>query len=305
MPVGASLVKERATRGYGATVRIEGTTVDDAVRAATAYADQTGAVLVHPFDHPDVVAGQGSVGLEVAEQVPDVATVLVCTGGGGLLAGVACALQESTDVRVVGVQAEGAAAYPPSLWAGHPVPLGSMSTMADGIAVGCPGAVPFALVRALVDEIITVDEDAISRALLRLLERNKLLAEPAGAVAVAALMAHPGAFRPPVVVTVSGGNVDPLLLARLVRHGLVADGRFASFRVTIPDRPGALAALLAALASTGANVLDVVHERTGASLHVDEVEVRLVVETRGPDHRDEVLTAVAAADTGWRLSVQT
>lgn len=302
MPVGASLVKERATRGYGASVRTVGATVDDAVRAAAAYAQETGAVLVHPFDHPDVVAGQGSVGLEVAEQVPDVATVLVCTGGGGLLAGVATALHDGRDVRVVGVQAEGAAAYPPSLWAGHPVPLPAMTTMADGIAVGCPGQVPFTIVRALVDEVVTVDEDAISRALVRLLERNKLLAEPAGAVAVAALMTHPEAFRPPVVATISGGNVDPLLLSRLVRHGLVAEGRFASLRVAIPDRPGALAALLAVLADAGANVLDVVHERTRASLHVDEVEVRLVVETRGPHHRDEVLAAVAAADTRWRLS---
>jgi threonine dehydratase len=137
---------------------------------------------------------------------------------------------------------------------------------------------------------------------VRLLERNKLLAEPAGAVAVAALMAHPEAFRPPVVATISGGNLDPLLLSRLVRHGLVAEGRFASLRVAIPDRPGALAALLAVLAGAGANVLDVVHERTRASLHVDEVEVRLVVETRGPHHRDEVLAAVAAADTRWRSS---
>ncbi len=307
MPVGASLVKERATRGYGAQVIPAGSTVDEAVVAATAYAEETGAVFVHPFDHPDVVAGQGSVGVEIAEQVPDVATVLVCTGGGGLLAGVATVLNGDPArerVRVVGVQAEGAASYPPSLWAGHPVPLASMSTMADGIAVGCPGEVPFSLVRAYVDEIVTVDDDAIARALVGLLERDKLLAEPSGAAAVAAIMQHPDAFEPPVVATLSGGNVDPLLLARLVRHGLVADGRFLSFAVTIPDRPGALASLLAALASAGANVLDVVHERTRATLAVDEVEVRLVVETRGPDHRDRVLQAVESADTRWRLHVE-
>jgi threonine dehydratase len=272
--------------------------------AATEYAGTTGAVFVHPFDHRDVVAGQGSLGLEILEQVPDVATVVVCTGGGGLLAGVATALADHPHVRVVGVQAAGAAAYPPSLWAGHPVSLEHMATMADGIAIGRPGVVPFEIVRARVDEIVTVDEDAISRALVRLLERNKLLAEPAGAVAVAALMQQPQTFTPPVVATISGGNVDPLLIARLVRHGMVADGRYLSFRVAIPDKPGALAALLAALASAGANVLDVVHERTRASLHVDEVDVLAVVETRGAAHRDEVLAAVASADSRWRLRVE-
>jgi len=305
MPEGASLVKERATRGYGATVRLVGTSVDEAVVAARQHAEATGAVFVHPFDHPDIVAGQGSLGLEVLEQVPDVATVVVCTGGGGLLAGVGCAVRSGRpDARIVGVQADGAAAYPPSLWAGHPVALDSMSTMADGIAVGRPGDVPFAMVRALVDEIVTVDEDAISRALVRLLERNKLLVEPAGVVAVAALMEHPGAFRPPVVATVSGGNIDPLLLQRVVRHGMAADGRFLSFRVAIPDTPGALATLLATLAQVGANVLDVVHERTRASLQVDEVDVWVVVETRGPEHRDAVLLAVRDADIGWRVRVE-
>ncbi len=304
MPVGASLVKERATRAYGADVRLVGTSVDEAVVAATEYAATTGAVFVHPFDHRDVVAGQGSLGLEILEQVPDVATVVVCTGGGGLLAGVATALADHPQVRVVGVQAEGAAAYPPSLWAGHPVALEHMATMADGIAIGRPGVVPFEIVRARVDEVVTVDEDAISRAIVRLLERNKMLAEPAGAVAVAALMQQPQTFTPPVVATISGGNVDPLLIARLVRHGMVADGRYLSFRVAIPDKPGALAALLAALAGAGANVLDVMHERTRASLHVDEVDVLAVVETRGAAHRDEVLAAVASADTRWRLRVE-
>jgi threonine dehydratase len=179
-----------------------------------------------------------------------------------------------------------------------------MVTMADGIAVGRPGDVPFEIVRSRVDEILTVDEDAISRALVLLLERNKLLAEPAGAAAVAALMQHPTSFTTPVVATVSGGNIDPLLLTRVVRHGMVADGRYLSFRVAIPDKPGALAALLAALASVGANVLDVVHERTRALLHVDEVDIAVVVETRGPLHRDEVLVAVAAVDTQWRLRVE-
>lgn len=302
MPHGASLVKERATRAYGAQVEFAGSSVDDAVEAALEHAERTGAVFVHPFDHPDILAGQGTVGREILRQAPQVRTVVVCTGGGGLLAGIAAAVKHARpQVRVIGVQAEGAAAYPPSLWAGHPVPLQTMSTMADGIAVGRPGDLPFALIREHVDEIVTVSEDAISRALVRLLERNKLVAEPAGAVAVAALMSGACAVEPPVVATLSGGNIDPLLLLRVVRHGLVADGRYLTLGVSIPDRPGSLAALLATMADVGANVLDVVHERTRSHLHVDEVDVRLVLETRGPAHRDEVLEVVRHPRNPWRL----
>jgi len=228
--------------------------------------------------------------------VPDVGTVVVCTGGGGLLAGITAAVKGSRpDVRVVGVQAEGAAAYPPSLWAGHPVPLTSMSTMADGIAVNRPGDLPFAIVAEHTDEIVTVSEDEISRALVRLLERNKLVAEPAGAVAVAALASGKVEVEGPVVATVSGGNIDPLLLLRVVRHGMVADGRYLAFTAAIHDQPGALAELLARLAEMGANVLDVVHERTRTSLAVADVDVLLHVETRGPIHRGEIVSALTDA----------
>jgi threonine dehydratase len=294
MPEGASLVKERATRGYGADVRFAGTTVDEAVDSALEHAGRTGCVFVHPFDHPDVLAGQGSVGLEILAQVPDVATVVVCLGGGGLLAGVAATVKHARpDIRVVGVQASGAAAYPPSLWAGHPVALESMTTMADGIAVGRPGDLPFSLIRDHVDEVVTVGEDDISAALVRLAERNKLVSEPAGAVAVAALAAGLVPVDGPVVATVSGGNIDPLLMLRVIRHGLAADGRYLAFTTAIQDRPGALAQLLAGLADAGANVLDVVHERTRSSLAVDDVEVMVVVETRGRPHRDRILAALA------------
>lgn len=296
MPEGASLVKERATRGYGAQVRTVGASIDKAVDAALAYAEETGAAFVHPYDHPDVVAGQATTGLEILAQVPDVGTVVVCTGGGGLLAGITAAVKGSRpDVRVVGVQAEGAAAYPPSLWAGHPVPLTSMSTMADGIAVNRPGDLPFAIVAEHTDEIVTVSEDEISRALVRLLERNKLVAEPAGAVAVAALASGKVEVEGPVVATVSGGNIDPLLLLRVVRHGMVADGRYLAFTAAIHDQPGALAELLARLAEMGANVLDVVHERTRTSLAVADVDVLLHVETRGPIHRGEIVSALTDA----------
>ena len=290
MPEGAALPKERATRGYGADVRFAGHSVDEALVAAKAFAAETGAVLIHPFDHADVVAGQGTLGLEVLDQVPDVRTILVCAGGGGLLAGTAVAIKaKRPDVRVVGVQAAGAAAYPGSLAAGKPVALSTMSTMADGIAVARPGDVPFALVRELVDDIVTVSEESLSEALLHLLERLKLVVEPAGAAGVGALLDRPTAYEPPVVAVLSGGNVDPLVLLRVLRHGLAAAGRYLSFRMRIPDRPGALATLLGELAAVDANVLDVVHERTGARLHVDEVAVALQVETRGAEHCEAVL----------------
>ena len=296
MPEAAPLPKVAATRAYGAHVRHAGHTVDEALVAARAFAEETGAVLIHPFDHEDIVAGQGTVGLEIAEQCPDVRTVVVCTGGGGLVAGIAVALKALLpDVRVVAAQAAGAASYTPSLEAGVPVPLVAMTTMADGIAVGCPGELPFAIVRDLVDSVVSVDEEALSRALLLALERAKLVVEPAGAAALAAVMEDPTAFEPPVVVVLSGGNIDPLLLSKVVRHGLVAAGRFMSLQVDIPDRPGELARLLGVLGDSGANVLDVEHSRTGAGLHVDEVSVGLQLETRGRPHGDEVLAHLDAA----------
>jgi threonine dehydratase len=296
MPEGAPIPKVQATKAYGAEVRFHGHAVDEALVKAKEFADETGAVLVHPFDHVDIVAGQGTVGLEILEQLPDVRTVVVCTGGGGLLAGIATAIKaERPDVRVVGVQAEDAAAYPASLDAGRPIALESMATMADGIAVGCPGQVPFAIIRDLVDDIVTVSEESLSKALLLCLERNKLVVEAAGVAGVAALLDAPEAFEPPVVVVLSGGNIDPLLLQRVLRHGLAVAGRFLSFRARIADRPGALARLLAEVAAADASVLEVEHVRTDARLRVDEVEVALQLETRGAEHCDDVLQRLREA----------
>ncbi len=301
MPTGAPIPKEKATRGYGADVRFHGHTVDDALVAAKEFAAETGAVLIHPFDHVDIVTGQGTCGLEILEQCPDVKTVLVSTGGGGFIAGIATAIKElRPDVRVVGVQAAGAAAYPASLKAGHPIALETMSTMADGIAVGCPGEVPFHAIQKYVDDMVTVSEESLSTALLMLLERAKLLVEPAGAAAVAALMDHPDGYGTPVVAVLSGGNVDPLLLMRVMRHGMAAAGRYLSFKVRIPDLPGGLARLLGQLADVEANVLDVVHERTSSHLHLDEVEVALQVETRGADHAERVLSRLR--ECGYHVS---
>ena len=293
MPNGAPLPKVEATRNYGAEVLFCGHTVDEALVEAAAFSARTGAVLIHPFDHADIVAGQATVGLEVLEQCPDVRTIVVATGGGGLCSGVAVVAKAiSPGVKIVGVQAAGAAAFPASLDAGHPIALDSMSTIADGIAVGRPGDLTLGMVDAYADRVVTVSEESLSRALLFCLERAKLVVEPAGAAAVAALLDDPAAFEPPVVAVLSGGNVDPVLLVRVLRHGLAAAGRYLSFHVRIDDRPGALASLLQTLADAGANVLDVVHERTGPTLHVDEVEVALQVETRGPDHSEDVLTVL-------------
>ena len=290
MPEVAPIPKVSATRAYGADVKLRGHTVDDALLSASSFAQQTGAVLIHPFDHVDIVAGQGTVGLEILEQAPDVRTIVVCTGGGGLVGGIALAVRaQRPEVRVVGVQAAAAAAYPPSLRAGRPLLLERMSTMADGIAVGRPGQVPFRLVQALVDEIVTVSEESLSRALLLCLERAKMVVEPAGAAAVAAILDRPDAYEPPVVAVISGGNVDPLLLLRVLRHGMAAARRYLSLKVRIPDRPGNLARLVAAVGEVDANVLEVEHVRTEPRLAVDEVAVALQLETQGPEHCEEVL----------------
>lgn len=297
MPVGAPLPKIAATREYGAEVRLHGQVVDETLAAAQEYAERTGAVFIHPFDHPDIIAGQGTVGLEILEQCPEVRTIVVGIGGGGLAAGIAVAVKAlRPDVKIIGVQAAGAAAYPPSLAAGYPVALETPpQTMADGIKVGRPGDVPFRLIEELVDEVRTVTEDELSSALLLCLERAKLVVEPAGASPVAALLSNPKSFRGPVVAVLSGGNVDPLLMQRILRHGLAAAGRYLSLRVRIVDRPGALAALLATLSQSDANVLDISHVRTEPRLGLTEAEVELHLETKGPEHCDEVAAVLRGA----------
>jgi threonine dehydratase len=293
MPQGAPLPKVEATRAYGADVIFAGVTVDQALAAAKEHADLTGAVFIHPFDHPDVVAGQGTLGLEILDQLPEVGTIALAVGGGGLAAGVALAVKSMRPgVRIVGVQAERAAAYPASLAAGHPVVVEPVSTMADGIAVGRPGDITFEMIHYLVDSVVTVSEETLSRALLLCLERTKLVVEPAGVAGVAALLDWPHAFEPPVVVVLSGGNIDPLLLSKVLRHGLSVAGRYQAFRIRLPDRPGALATLLGRLADLGANVLDVGHERVDPRLHLDEAEVLLHLETKGPLHCEEVLSGL-------------
>ena len=296
MPVAAPLPKVAATRSYGADVVLHGASVEDALAKARQLADETGSIFIHPFDHPDVIAGQGTVGLEIAEQCPEVRTIAVPVGGGGLVAGIAVAASAVLPgARLIGVQAEAVAPMPGSIAAGYPVSVTPAATMADGIAVARPGELPVSLLAGARLRVVTVTEENLSRGLLLCLERAKQVVEPAGAAGVAAILEHPALFEPPVVVVLSGGNIDPLLLSKVLRHGLSAAGRFLAFRCKLSDRPGALATLLMELAALGANVLDVVHERVTADLRVDEAEVSLHLETRGPEHTDSVISQLRKA----------
>ena len=300
MPVGVALPKLDATRAYGADVVLHGDSVGETLEAANAFAVETGAVVIPPFDHADVIAGQGTLGLEVLDDVPDAATIVVPIGGGGLAAGVASAVKqraalEGRTIRVIGVQAENASPFVPSLAQGHAVQVPVVPTIADGIAVYKPGELTLEIIRETVDEVITVSDDDIARALLVLLERAKLVVEPAGAVSVAALMSGRIHSDGPVVALLSGGNIDPLLMQRVIAHGLAASDRYLTLEIGLPDRPGQLARIAELLAEANANVIEVLHTRHGNGLQISEVALRLSVETRGPAHRASVVDVLRRA----------
>ncbi|MBA8815825.1 threonine dehydratase [Microbacterium halimionae] len=300
MPLGVPVPKLLATRGYGAEVILEGATVETPLRLAAEFAERTGAVLIHPFDHRDIIVGQGTLGLELFEDLPDIDTVVMGIGGGGLIAGVTAAIKARAaavgrTVRVIGVQAENSAPYPSSLAAGSPLQIETLPTIADGIAVARPGDLPFEIIKELVDEVVTVTEDDIARALLVLLERAKQVVEPAGAVGVAAMLAGKVVPKGRTVTVLSGGNIDPLLLQRVVAHGLAASGRYMSLRIPLPDRPGQLARVSELLALVGANVTEVLHTRHGQGMQISEVVLQLSVETRGEEHRALVITTLKEA----------
>ena len=284
MPAAAPLPKVDATRAYGATIELVPGLVDEAIAAARERAAATGAVFVPPFDDPMIIAGQGTIGLELLREAPSAGTVVVPIGGGGLISGIGVALKaHRPDVHLVGVLPA----------------AGPTRTMADGIAVKSPSALTQEHMDALVDEIVLVTEEEISRAVVLLLERAKAVVEPAGAVSVAALAHLAGDGD--VVAVLSGGNVDPLLLTKLIDHGLSAGGRFLVLRLVVGDRPGALADLTAAVAAMGLNVLSVEHHRAGIDLAVDEVEVVLTLETRDPAHREQVCADLRRA--GYRVEL--
>jgi threonine dehydratase len=306
MPVGVALPKLSATREYGADVELSGNVVDETLSAAAAFAEETGAVFIHPFDHPDVVAGQGTLGLEILEQRPDVDTIIVPIGGGGLISGVASAVKQKSaelgrTVRMIGVQASNAAAYPTSLINGEPTLIQILPTIADGIAVSKPGVLNFEIVRDVVDEVITVDEDDIARALLVLLERAKLVVEPAGAVGIAAILAGKIQHSGTTVAILSGGNIDPLVMERIISHGLAASERYLKLRIPLPDRPGQLARTAEIIADSNANVVEVLHTRHGSGMQISEVELELHIETRGPEHAELVIHNLREAGYNPRL----
>ena len=306
MPVGASLPKYQATQNYGANVVLEGAVFAETLKAAQEYAARKGAIFIPPFDHLDVVIGQGTVGLEILEQVPDVKNILVGIGGGGLAAGVAVAAKleaarQGRKIKIIGVQSENSAAYVTSLKAGKPVQIQTKPTIADGISVAKPGAVPFELIRKHIDKVVTVSETEIVKAIVTMLERSKQVVEPAGVVGVAALMA--GKFKPKgtTVAVLSGGNIDPLLLQKVIGTGLEAAERYTTISVMLPDRPGQLVKTAEAVARAHGNVVEVLHTRHGLGLDISEVELRLAVETTGHEHRMRVLQELKDAGLKPRL----
>lgn len=306
MPVGASLPKFQATQSYGATVVLEGAVFAETLAAAQAFAAANGAIFVSPFDHLDVVAGQGTVGLEIMQQVPDVENILVAMGGGGLAAGVAvaaklAAAKQGRKIKVIGVQSENTAAYITSLKARKPTLIKATATIADGIAVAKPGDVPFGLIAKHIDKVVTVSDNQIAQAIVALLERSKQVVEPAGAATVAALMS--GAFKPrgKTVAILSGGNIDPLLLQKIIGHGLEAAERYTNVTVMLPDRPGQLVKAAEAVSRAHGNVIEVLHTRHGLGLDISEVELRLSIETTGHEHRDRVLKSLTEAGLKARI----
>jgi threonine dehydratase len=298
MPRDAAVSKVAAVERLGALVHLGGTSVDDALALAREAAASSGKALVHPFDDLDVIAGQGTLALELLEEVPDLARVVVPLGGGGLASGVGIALRRArADVEIVGVQARACAPYMRSLSGEAPDDDAlATATIADGIAVKHPGELTLPLVRELLDRVETVSEDEIADAMVFLADRAKLVAEGAGAVAVATLMSgHLDPVAGSTVAVVSGGNVDSGLLAGLLRRRETEEGRRVRIFTRVPDRPGALAELLGLVAATRTNLVSLEHVREAVALHVRETGVELTLETRGPGHTDEVLAALRRA----------
>jgi threonine dehydratase len=307
MPVGASLPKFQATQNYGAEVVLSGAVFQETLKAAQEYSEKKGAIFIPPFDHLDVITGQGTVGVEIMDQVPDVQTIIVAIGGGGLAAGVAVAAKLKAaalgrKIQVIGVQAENASPYVASMRAGKVIEQHTKPTIADGIAVAKPGKIPFELIHKFVDKVVTVTDNDIARAIVALLERSKQVVEPAGAVAVAALMT--GKIKPKgkTVAVLSGGNIDPLLMQKIIGHGLEASERYTNVTVMLQDRPGQLVKTAEAIASAHGNVVEVLHTRHGLGLDISEVELRLAVETTGHEHRERVMKALK--DAGLKARVE-
>ncbi len=295
MPEGTPLIKVSNTRQFGGNVLLRGVRFDDSVREAQRISAEDGNVMIHAFDDVDVIAGQGSIGLELVEQVPDLDTVLVPIGGGGLISGIALAVKElKPEARIIGVEAEAAPSARTARDRGEIVEIQSKDTLADGIAVKKISELTFPIMEEFVDDIVVVSEEEIASAVLLLLEREKTVVEGAGAVALAALLTGKVSLRENEVAVpiLSGGNIDINMISRIIARGLVSDGRLVCLRVKVPDRPGNLAYLTRVVAEVGANVMDIVHRRAFADISVGDVEIVMQIETRGRDHVGEIISAL-------------
>lgn len=304
MPREAPVAKVAAVEAFGGIVHLEGDSVDECVAAARARAEETGAGFVHPFDDPDVILGQSTLGLELLEDVPDLAQVVVPVGGGGLISGIAGVVKaRHPQARIVGVQVDACAPYPESLRGNAPVTFSARATIADGIAIKRPGDITLELVHRWVDDMVVVSEEDIADAMVWLLERSKLVVEGGGAAGVAALMAGRVAGGTPsggaTVIVLSGGNVDAGLLASVAQRNETLMGRRMRLFTRISDRPGGLAALLTLIAQHGGNVVHADHVREAVPLHVRETGVEIALETRGPQHSEAIVAALR--DAGYEV----
>ena len=306
MPVATPLAKVEATRGYGAEIVLHGEGYEDARTEAARLAAARGLIEIAAFDDPLIVAGQGTVALEIIDDLPDLDAVIVPVGGGGLISGIGVAMRAlAPKARVIGVQVEAATGAKASLAAGHAMLVHPAPTIAEGVAVGGPGAVTFPLMQRVVDEMVVVGEDEVAQAMVLLLERSKLVVEGAGAVGVAALMGgHVQVAGERVAVLLSGGNVDINMLARVVEHGLTQAGRYFALTVGLDDKPGQLVVLSSVLSATGANILSVTHHRFGINLPVGRVHVELLLEVRNRTHAAEVAAALEGAGFARQIGRQ-
>jgi threonine dehydratase len=296
MPLTTPLVKVTATRDFGAEVLLHGANYDEAFVEATRQCAEQGLTFIHPFDDPAVMAGQGTIGLELLEQVPQLEAVVVPIGGGGLIGGIACAIKESRpEIRIVGVQTAKLPSMAAAIEAHHPVTVDPATTIADGIAVRRAGDLTLPVVERYVDEIVVVDEDEIASAILMLLEREKTLAEGAGAAALAALLQHRTSLRGAhTAVLIGGGNIDVTLLSRIIERGMVQDGRLIRLRIVLLDKPGALHELTRLIASHRANIVDTLHNRAYYGVNLGDTVIDITMETRGPQQVAELLEALTA-----------
>jgi threonine dehydratase len=297
MPLTTPLVKVSATRGYGAEVILAGANYDEACEEALRRAKQYGLTFIHPFDDEAVIAGQGTLGLEMLEQHGDLDALVIPVGGGGLIAGVACAVKEThPKIQVIGVQSSKIASMKAALEENKLVTLPANKTIADGIAVRCAGAKTFPLVQKYVDEIVTVDEEEIASAILQLLEKEKMLAEGAGAAATAALLNKKTPNHGKKLgVLVSAGNIDVSLLSLIIKRGLVKDGRLVRLRIHLPDHPGALQKLAGVIADQKANIVETMYDRAYYGVVLGDAVIDITMETRGPEHVAHLTAALDAA----------